>query len=113
MLEIIPVLALSSAIVAASPAEMPLKLLVNTNGGASVIRIVGESPHACTASYRLEVTDAGGGNRSVTSGNTMLKPGIKQTLATVAVGSDSVKTTVATLHVHLCNGNSYEEAWRG
>jgi hypothetical protein len=113
MIDFLPALMLSSAVAAAIPAAAmtPLKLEVSTSGGASVIRIIGESPVACSASYQLEVRDAQHGNRSVTGGNATLTPGIRQTVATVALGAGSAGTTVATLDVKPCGGKPYQQAW--
>jgi hypothetical protein len=61
MLELFPVLALSSAIAGAMPAAAPLKLIVNRDGARSVVRVVGESAVPCTATYRLEVTSGSAG----------------------------------------------------
>jgi hypothetical protein len=96
---------------AAPPPAVPLKLEVSTTGGTSIIRLIGESPVACTASYRLEVTDSRGGNRSVSGGKATIAPGQRQTLATVTLGPDSARTTTAKLEVQPCGGASYEQAW--
>ena len=89
MFDVLPVLMLSAALAAPVPsAAMPLKLEVSTNGGTSVISIIGESPVACSASYKLQVSDKRGGNQSTTAGNATLAPGVRQTLATVAVGAE-------------------------
>jgi hypothetical protein len=112
MFDLLPVLVLSAALAAPVPsAAMPLKLEVSTSGGTSVIRIVGESPVACSATYKLQVSDNGGGNQSTTAGNATLAPGVRQTLATVALGADSARTTVARLDVQPCGGAAYQQAW--
>jgi hypothetical protein len=93
------------------PAAAPLRLEVDTSGKTTVVTILGESLIACTASYRLEVSDARSGNRSVTAGSATLQPGVRQTVAKVALGPDSARTTLARLHVEPCGGKIYEQAW--
>ena len=112
MFDMLPVLVLSAVLAgpAALPA-MPLKLEVATSDGMSVIKIVGESAVACSASYQLQVSDNRGGNRSTTAGNVKLQPGVRQTLATVALGPESARSTIAKLDVQPCGGAAYQQAW--
>lgn len=111
MLELLPLLA--AAVIASPPvtatANLPLRLEVHQAAGKNVIEVVGESPVACSASYRLQVSDTRGGNRSVTAGTATIAPGVRHTFATVALGPES--NSVAKLDVSPCGGAPYQQAW--
>lgn len=98
-------------VLAAAGSSMPLRLEVTTTGPTHVIEVVGESTVPCAASYKLEVRDNGGGNRSVTAGTAAISPGKPQTVATVRLGPKSSEDTVAKLEVRPCGGVNYEQSW--
>jgi opacity protein-like surface antigen len=90
-------------------AVQPITLHVERQGDVHVLRVVADSPVACTATYRLEVAAAGGGNRSVNRGTVTIQPSKPQTLATVTLGGPAPPS--ARLEVDPCGAASYEQVW--
>ena len=79
----------------AANAVRPLRLEINRDGGATIIRVVGATETPTSASYNLEVGSAG--NRSVQTGVAHLQPGVQSIVATVRLGGQapaSAKLTV-------------------
>lgn len=105
---------IAAAIAAAAqpaPPVRPIRLDVQSEGDLHVIRVIAASAVACTATYRLEVAAAGGGNRSVNRGTVTIQPSKPQTLATVKLGGGSSAAPSAKLDVEPCGGASYEQVW--
>lgn len=102
--------AIGAAGQSAAPAQ-PITLHVERQGDFHVLRVVANSAVACTATYRLEVAAAGGGNRSVNRGTVTINPSKPQTLATVRLGGGSAAAPTAKLDVEPCGGASYEQVW--
>jgi hypothetical protein len=102
------------AVVIGAPAQpagptQPITLHVERRGDVHVLRVVADSPVACTATYRLEVAAAGGGNRSVNRGTVAIQASKPQTLATVTLGGSAAPS--ARLEVEPCGSANYEQVW--
>lgn len=113
MLDMIPLVMLAGATAGGGghAVSIPLTLQVRTDAGVKVIEVVGESAVACSATYRLEVTDGLGRNRSVTAGSAQMIGGARQIIATVKLNSNAAASTVASLEVKPCNGPPYKQSW--
>lgn len=111
--EIFPTLLAAIAVVApaATPPSAPLRLEVENVSGRNVLKLVGESPVACSVSYELGVSDTEGGNRSVNRGTASIVPGVRRTFATVTVRSQASSKISARLLVRSCKGETYEQHW--
>lgn len=105
----IPLVVIGSLIAAAATPQ-PVRLQVEAQGGMSIVRVIAQSPVACSAAYELAVTSSKGGNRSVNRGRVTIAPGEARTVATVKLaGAD--KSLVATLSVSPSGGRAYEQVW--
>ena len=111
MADIFAGLSIAAAIGALGSAEpfKPVRLEVETQGESSTIRVVAESPVACTAAYALEVSGGAGANRSINRGSVRIMPGESRTVATVKVGPAEALT--AKLKVEPCTGLHYQQEW--
>ena len=90
-------------------AAQPISLDVERQGDVHVLRVLANSPVACTATYRLEVAAAAGGNRSVNRSTVTIQPSKPQTLATVTLGGSAAPS--ARLEVDPYGAASYEQVW--
>lgn len=113
MIELVPTIFLAAMTIAAPTANpaAPIRLEVESTAGQSILRIVGESPVTCSASYELHAADAAGGNRSVNRGTAQLAAGERRTFATVRLGTHPASKISAKLVVHSCSGATYEQHW--
>ena len=109
MIDVVPVLLGSALIGAATP--QPIRLEVRALGDKRVIEVIGESAVPCTATYRLEVAESPGGNSSTTSGGGTIKPGSRQTLASVTIGGQAASQVTAKLEVQPSGGAPYHQVW--
>jgi hypothetical protein len=91
----------------------PLRLEVEQEGNAGIVRLIGDSPVACSASYELEVGNSGGagGNRSIHRGVARLQPGRPTTLVSVKFGTGDQRGWLARLSVQPCSGPDYQQIW--
>lgn len=92
-------------------ALQPIRLEVESESGARIIRVVASSPVECTATYTLEVAGGGGGNTSVNRGTVTIAPSKPATLATVRLGGKSADGLSARLDVDPCGGERYQQQW--
>lgn len=92
-------------------APQPVRLDVQSDGAANVVRVIAEGSSTCTATYELAVTGNSGGNRSVNRGTVRLPTKGPVTVATVKVGASSRSGMTATLDVTPCDGKPYQQVW--
>lgn len=114
MTDFVSVLAIAAIVGAVSDsgtASQPVRLEVESQGDASVVRVVADSKVTCTATYELAVTGNGGGNRSVNRGTVRLPSRGPVTVATVKVSSSADAATTATLSVTPCGEKPYRQVW--
>ena len=95
---------------AAVAMTQPLNLVLEGEGTAARLLVVGESAVPLTARYELEAS-GGNGNRSVQSGTVRLLPGQRVTLVSLSM-SGLPETWAAKLRVSH-DGGSYEQARNG
>ena len=104
------------AAAAAHAAQAPVRPVRFETGpvvGVELISVVGESPVACSARYRLEVTAgaAGSASRSVQSGVAQLEPGRRVTLVNLRLAGQGIPKVSAILTVEPCSGKPYQQIW--
>lgn len=88
----------------------PVRLMLEDQGSAVRLSVVGESESAFQGGYSLEVVSdaAAGGNRTVQRGTVSLRPGVPVTLMTLTLGNVGEGSWTARLHVEPEDGRSYE-----
>ena len=98
---------------AAQAPVRPIRLETGPVAGAELLSVIGESPVACSARYRLEVTagTAGSANRSVQSGVAQLQPRRRVTLVNLRLAGQGSRQVSAILNVESCGGQAYQQIW--
>lgn len=91
----------------------PLRLVADQVDAGVRLQVIGSSPVACDASYKLQVVGGAGGNRSVQSGKARLAPGKQVVIATTTLGNRASEQWSATLSVDACDGKRYEQIETG
>lgn len=112
--EILAVLTMAAAIGAAGGGANPfhpVRLEVSNQGESSTIRVVAESPVACSASYALEVSGGAGSNKSVNRGTLTVQPSKKLTVVSVKLGGQTPDDVNARLIVTPSIGEPYQQVW--
>jgi hypothetical protein len=104
--------AMVSAMTESGTVQQPVRLDVQADGVANIIRVIAESTATCTATYELSVTGNDGGTRSVNRGSIRLPSSGAVTVATVRVGGGGRSGTTATLDVTPCDGKAYQQVWK-
>ncbi len=110
ILSIVAIAAIAGTIVDGAEASHPIRLQVDTEGTASIVRVIADRSLSCAATYELTVTANSGGNRSVNRG-TVSPPAGPVAVATVKLSGSDPGTT-ATLNVSPCKGKAYRQVWR-
>jgi hypothetical protein len=109
---VVAVAAMVGAMTESGAVQQPVRLDVQADGAANIIRVIAESSATCTATYELSVTGNDGGNRSVNRGTIRLPSSGAVTVATVRVGGGDGSGTTATLDVTPCDGKAYQQVWK-
>lgn len=91
-------------------ASSPLRLSVEQDRGATIVRVVGLTTAPCSVGYSLEVADKGAGNRSVQRGTTNLQSGAEVILTTVRLNS-AITNVAAKLTVMPDKSPGYEQTF--
>ncbi len=111
VVSILAIAAIAGTMVGGADSSHPIRLQVDSEGSASIIRVIADGSLSCAASYELTVAGNSGGNRSVNRGT--VRPPARGPVAVATVrprGSDA--GTTATLNVSPCGGKAYQQVWR-
>lgn len=89
--------------------DHPISLEVTPRDGAVDLVVTGRSEAPFQARYRLEVSSADSGNRSVQGGEARLVPGQEVSLIHLTLAGAGAQNWTARLRVEPTDGGAYEE----